>query len=74
MDASESECESLLVSEKEKIKEIFDWSDTVGLQYMYASGQHLRKATFKDVENAESWDVSTVRALMGNQPPTSKNQ
>ncbi len=39
---------------EQKIKEIFDWSDTVGLQYMYASGEHLRKATLKDVENAES--------------------
>ena len=48
-----------------KMKETFGWKHG-SLRYMYASGRYLRKATLDDIENATSWDVSTVRALMGN--------
>ena len=49
-----------------KIKANFGWRHDCAIQFMYASGRHLRKATLDDIENATSWDVSTVRALMGN--------
>ena len=33
---------------------------------MYSSGRHLRPATLRDVENSDSWDCETIKALMGN--------
>lgn len=50
----------------DKIRESFGWSKLWSLQYMYSCGRHLRPATLDDVENAEEWDVETVRVLMGN--------
>ncbi len=47
-----------------KIKELFKWDRD--FEFMYASGRHLRSATLQDVENATSWDCSTIRALMGS--------
>ena len=34
--------------------------------YNIVSGRHLRPATLNDVENATSWDVDSLRALMGS--------
>ena len=49
-----------------KICEEFHWSRYWNVEYMYASGRYLRPATLKDVENSDSWDAPTVRALMGS--------
>lgn len=51
---------------EDKVRECFGWDHSFNLQFMYASGRNLRKATLDDIENATSWDVSTIRALMGN--------
>ena len=32
---------------------------------MYANGHYIRPATLADVEDGSSWDLKTVRALMG---------
>ena len=42
------------------------WCDPKIVQYLYAQGKNLRKADLSDVENAESWDLDTLRALMGS--------
>lgn len=50
-----------------KICETFSWDhDTSTIQYMYANGRYLRKASLEDVENADSWDSEAIRALMGS--------
>ena len=41
------------------------WRDPKMVQYIYAQGKNLRKADLSDVENAETWDLDTLRALMG---------
>ena len=51
---------------KNKIRELFDWNSKDDIEFMYASGRHLRPATLQDVENATSWDFGTIRALMGS--------
>ena len=45
----------------------FNWDSALWcLKYMYVCGRHLRPATLDDVENATSWDVGSLRALMGS--------
>lgn len=51
---------------KKKIKDLFNWHPEYEVEYMYASGRHLRPASLEDVENSTSWDFGTLRALMGN--------
>lgn len=46
-----------------RIKEAFGWSSMWDLQFMYSSG---RQASLEDVENSSSWDLATVKALMGS--------
>ena len=41
------------------------WRDPKIVQYLYAQGKKLRKAELRDVEDAETWDLDTLRALMG---------
>ena len=59
LDASEEEA-------KEKIVDVLGWRYSRNIQYLYAQGKNLRKAMLSDVENAESWDLDTLRALMGS--------
>lgn len=33
---------------------------------MYVQGKCMRPASLDDIENADSWDFESVRALMGN--------
>ena len=58
MDASEEET-------REKIANLLGWRDLKMVQYLYAQGKNLRKAELRDVKNAETWDLDTLRALMG---------
>lgn len=51
---------------EEKIREAFGWDDKCEIQFMYANGRFLRPAELKDVENAQEWDVDSVKALMGS--------
>ena len=46
-----------------KINQAFGWNDT---EFLYAQGKNLRQASLCDVENSETWDFETVRALMGS--------
>lgn len=48
-----------------KIRLAFGWKPSQRLKYLYASGRHLREATLEDIENADSWDCLTLKALMG---------
>ena len=57
--ASETEVRS-------KIRDLFCWKSTSAVQFMYASGRHLRPSSLKDVENATSWDCNAIKALMGS--------
>ena len=48
-----------------------DYADELGWQNSNPKsieylGKNLRKAVLSDIENAESWDVDTWRALMGS--------
>ena len=49
-----------------KICEAFDWDPSEEIRFMYSSGRHLRAASLRDIENSDSWDCETVKALMGN--------
>ena len=49
-----------------KICEAFNWEPFEEIRFMYSSGRHLRPATLRDVENSDSWDCETIKALMGN--------
>ena len=51
---------------KEKIKATLGWSNMVDIQYLYAQGKNLRMAKLSDVEHGESWDLETLRVLMGS--------
>ncbi len=51
---------------EDKIKEAFGWSKSYKLKFMYSSGRHLRPANLRDVENSDSWDLPTIKALMGS--------
>lgn len=56
-------------SEEEARKSIADelgWQNPKSIEYLYAQGKNLRKSVLSDIENAESWDVDTLRALMGS--------
>ena len=48
-----------------KIKTAFDLQGDEHPTYMYAQGKNLKVAELEDIENADSWDLDTVRALMG---------
>ena len=51
---------------KEKIANMLGWPNPKSVDFLYAQGKNLRKAELRDVENAESWDLDTLRALMGS--------
>ena len=53
-------------SEEETQKKIVEQLGCKSVSYLYAQGKNLRKAELSDVENADSWDMETLRALMGN--------
>lgn len=59
MDAPEDEV-------KEKIRATLGLRERESVQYLYAQGKNLRVARLSDVENAYSWDLETLRALMGS--------
>ena len=59
MDASEEVA-------KEKVAAVLGWSNPNSVSYLYAQGKNLCKAELSDVEFAESWDLDTLRALMGS--------
>ena len=44
----------------------FGWRENEKPQYLYAQGKNIRPASLADVQEAESWDVESVHALMGN--------
>lgn len=46
-----------------KINQAFGWND---MEFLYAQGKNLRQASLCDIENSETWDFETVRALMGS--------
>ena len=48
-----------------KIREALEWKPIWKVRFMYANGRYMRPATLTDVENGSSWDLETVRALMG---------
>ena len=48
-----------------EIADLLGWRDPKIAQYLYTQGRNLRKAELRDVENAESWDLDTLRALVG---------
>jgi len=49
-----------------KIREAFAWDQSSTIKYMYVQGKCMRPASLDDIENADSWDFESVRALMGN--------
>lgn len=49
-----------------KIREAFTWDQSSTIKYMYVQGKCMRPASLDDIENADSWDFESVRALMGN--------
>ena len=51
---------------KEKLIHELGWHESKNIQYLYAQGKNLRIAQLCDVENAESWDLETLRVLMGS--------
>ena len=59
VDASEEEA-------RKRIADELGWQNPKSIEYHYAQGKNLRKAVLSDIENAESWDVDTLRALMGS--------
>ena len=50
---------------KTKIVQTFGWK-SMKIRFMYVQGKNLREASLSDVENSESWDLETVKALMGS--------
>ena len=58
LDASEEQT-------REKIANLLGWRDPKMVQYLYAQGKNLCKAELRDVKNAETWDLDTLRALVG---------
>lgn len=49
-----------------KIREAFAWDQSSTIKYMYVQGKCMRPASLDEIENADSWDFESVRALMGN--------
>lgn len=49
-----------------RIQTVLGWNKAEKPQYLYAQGKNIRPATLNDVEGADSWDVQSIRALMGN--------
>ncbi len=47
-----------------KIQSVLGWKEKP--QYLYAQGKNIRPASLSDVEGADSWDVQSIRALMGS--------
>ena len=48
------------------IKEEFQWSDKQDFNYLYAYGKCLQMVKLEDIENTQTWDCATIRALMGS--------
>ena len=49
-----------------KLHDELGWDSSLWmLKYMYVCGRYLRPASLEDVEHADTWDVSALRALMG---------
>ena len=46
-----------------KIQSVLGWKEKP--QYLYAQGKNIRPASLSDVEGADSWEVQSIRALMG---------
>lgn len=49
-----------------RFRTAFGWREYEKPQYLYAQGKSIRPAALADVQGAESWDVESVHALMGN--------
>ena len=49
-----------------RFRTAFGWREGETPKYLYAQGKNIRPAARADVQGAESWDVESVRALMGN--------
>ena len=50
---------------REKIADEIGWTDGENMKFLYAQGKNLREAELSDIENADCWDMETLRALMG---------
>ena len=50
---------------REKIADKIGWTDGENIKFLYAQGNNLREAELSDIENADCWDMDTLRALMG---------
>ena len=50
---------------REKIADEIGWTDGENMKFLYAQGKNLREAELSDIENADCWDMDTLRALMG---------
>jgi hypothetical protein len=51
---------------KQQIMNETGWTSIDDVHYLYAQGRNLRVASLSDVENAECWDLDTLKALMGS--------
>lgn len=51
---------------RNKIANAFDWDNPSGIQFLFAQGRNLRTASLSDVENSQSWDLDTIKVLMGS--------
>ena len=47
-----------------RIQSVLGWKEKP--HYLYAQGKYIRPASLSDVEGADSWDVQSIRALMGS--------
>ena len=53
-------------NEQEVKEKLIHGHESENIQYLYAQGKNLHIAQLSDVENAESWDLETLRVLMGS--------
>ena len=51
---------------RKRIADELGWQNPKSIEYLYAQGKNLCKAMLSDIENAESWNVDNLRALMGS--------
>ena len=51
---------------KSKIAEAFGWENTIHIGFLFAQGRSLCRASLSYVENSSSWDLETVKVLMGS--------
>ena len=49
----------------EKTADEIGWTDGENMKFLHAQGKNLREAELSDIENADCWDMDTLRALMG---------